>query len=421
MNRLSRWLCACAMLVGLSTALSALAFETLPKELDGTMMPYDFSLTDSVTPWSGSRLHPVKLLYVARHGARYLSSEKKVDDLLKAIRQAKEQESLTQTGMEFAKLLDTVCSISKNRWGALSMVGEEEEQRLGQELCRQLPEMSKKMNGIAVSSYVPRVVRTMWDFLYPVAANSKYNSLTTSEGQKYSPLVRFFETDSLYAAYIADGDWKPIYKEHERKTISPEPARRLFGTIGDDNRMRKLTLDIYGVLQGLRAVSLPAPDTRWMTEEEYRQCWEVNNLQKYLVRSQNSLSPQAMSAAASLLRNIIEGAEKADSINARFWFGHAETIMPLVALMDLPGCTASPKDLNDIGSEWKDYEISPLGANVMIVLLKSQDDTDLRVAVRLNGRWISPVPGGGLIPRWKTLRDLWEQRLTEAVRRGSLS
>lgn len=42
----------------------------------GSMMPYDFSKTETTVAWQDS-LRPVYLSYTARHGARYLSSPKK--------------------------------------------------------------------------------------------------------------------------------------------------------------------------------------------------------------------------------------------------------------------------------------------------------------------------------------------------------
>ena len=72
-------------LVMLLTCLDIQAFNP---RLDGTMMPYDFADCDSVVPWDDSYT-PVFINYVARHGARYLSSEKKVSTLLKALDKAK--------------------------------------------------------------------------------------------------------------------------------------------------------------------------------------------------------------------------------------------------------------------------------------------------------------------------------------------
>lgn len=393
------------------------AFTVLPPELDGTMMPYDFAAADSVTPASITRLEPVGTAYIARHGARYLSSEKKVEKLLQAVGKAREKGTLTEEGEAFSHLLDTVINISRGRWGDLSAVGAAEEAQLGTEYCSVLSPLSENLKGSAVSSYVPRVVRTMWDFLYPLAANSAANELTSAEGPQFSPLVRFFDTDSVYHRYIKEGDWKEAYARFAEETLPTEPARRLFGNIGDKKFLQDVSLAMYGVLQSFRAVGLPAPTTRWMTVGEYRSCWEATNLQHYLQRSLCSLSNDAMIAASPLLQDIVAKtdliAEGRSGVNANFWFGHAETLLPLTALMGLPGCAALPLDWPQLADLWKDYEVTPLGANILVVLLKDPEDGTLRAAVRLNGRWVEPVGGEGLTPLWEEVRGLWLRRVAQ--------
>lgn len=420
------------------------AYEPLPPELDGTMMPYDFSACDTVTPWAGTDMQPIAVSYIARHGARYLSSEKKVEPLIKAVRKSRMAGTITSEGEAFASLLDTVCVLSDGRWGDLSSVGAAEQQRLGDEFCSQVRKLSEQIVGLAESSCVPRVVRTMWDFLYPIAARSENNTIATDEGPEFSPLVRFFETNPQYAAYIKDGVWKEVYDIFVTEHVSPEPARRLFGNIGNDDHLRKLTLDMYGVLQSFRCIDLPAPTTQWMSVPEYRACWEATNLKRYLTRSHSSLSDEAMIAVSPLLRTVVmrtdaslesaglrrssspdtlsfkaQGTDlqsmnnNAPGLNANFWFGHAETLLPLVALMGLPDCVALPLDWNDLATQWKDYEITPMAANVLIVLLKAPGSSDVHTAVRLNGRWVVPVGGEGLTPTWESVRGHWLRRIDQ--------
>lgn len=418
------------------------AWEALPPELDGTMMPYDFTLCDSVTPWEGTTLKPVAVSYVGRHGSRYLSSERKVKPLLTAIARARTAGSLTPEGEAFARLMDTVWSVSADRWGDLSAIGVEEENRLGREFCLQLAEMTDgKLTGLAESSCVPRVVRTMWEFLYPVAARSESNTIATDEGKQFSPLVRFFETDRAYVDYIDNGCWKEVYDEFFNREVSAEPARRLFGDIADSEGLKRLTLQMYEVMQSFRCTGLPAPTDRWMSVKEYEACWEVTNLKRYLTRSLTSLSTESMRGVRPLLDTILSRTEaslataatgqggsaaqgldllspgvNARGLNANYWFGHAETLLPLVAIMGLPGCTALPLDYEQTAKEWRDYEITPMAANLMIVCLQDNPEGEVYTAVRLNGKWVSPLKDGRLMPGWKETRAYWEHRASELTR-----
>lgn len=407
----------CVLVISVFT-ISTYPYETLPANLDGTMKTYEFSSNDSVTPWSGTLMKPIAISYVARHGSRYLSSEKKVFTLLKAIDKARKAHTLTADGEAFSSLLDTVCIISDGKWGYLSPIGEMEEDKLGIQVCEQIGALSARMRGNAISSSVPRVVRTMWDFLYPLAARSTANSITTSEGPQFSPLVRFFETDSLYHTYLTSGNWEMVYREYFQRKVPYEPAYRLFGEIGDNQYLKELSMDLYGVLQSLRCTGLPAPTTRWMSESEYKECWEVSNLEHYLTRSLTPYSTLAMNAVTPLLKDIIVKTDISISnvrnnikeINGNFWFGHAETLLPLFSLMDLPGCVALQYDMDNIHNQWKDYEITPLAANLLIVLLEGVDN-EVRVALRLNGEWVSPLSNGCKAPEWKIVRDYWLLRM----------
>ena len=55
--------------------------------------------------------------------------------------------------------------------------------------------------------------------------------------------------------------------------------------------------------------------------------------------------------------------------------------------MRLPGCYAPLLNPQDVAKEWKDWQIAPLGANLMMVCLEDKEGR-LFTALRLNGKWI---------------------------------
>lgn len=79
--------------------------------------------------------------------------------------------------------------------------------------------------------------------------------------------------------------------------------------------------------------------------------------------------------------------EKSGTVG-KLWFGHAETVIPLFALMRLPGCYVPEGDADDISKHWKDWEVSPLAANLLMILLEDKYDKHY-IALRLNGKWIN--------------------------------
>ena len=206
-------------------------------------------------------MKPVFINYVARHGARYLSSEKKVESLRHTLHDADSTGTLSDKGRLFMRLLQSVDSVTDGNWGALNATGIYEEQRLGEEMTRIAPDLLAKGEATAVSSYVPRVVMTMYELCHQLARHSTHISVSTSEGRQFDSLLRYFTTDSAYVDYLENGDWKAGYDRFVDTNISASPARSLFTTDIPQGKLRKLTLDMYGVLQ-----SLPAARLEWQPE-----------------------------------------------------------------------------------------------------------------------------------------------------------
>lgn len=382
---------------GVTAPLSTAApFNPLPETLDGTMRCVEldtarmFLIPDSLEITKGS--------YMSRHGARYLSSEKKIAGLEKGIREATEAGTLTPAGAKFSMLLNQIKGSSKGKWGLLSPIGKHEQEVFGQVFGRKVIARMNVDGGThqsAVSSYVPRVVETMYIFDYNTLLGCSATTISSAEGAQFDQLTRFFTTDSLYAEYLADGEWKEVYKEFESSTLPAAPARRLLGNIPgkDDDWHRKHSLGIYGVLQSLRATGLGEPTDEWMTEEEYRACWETSNIEHYLTRSLNSLTDLAPASAIPLLRHLLEGREG----EVTEVFGHAETLLPLLSLMGIPGGSYVGNDWDEVASNWNDGELSPLGANVAIMFLRSSVSGNEYIMVFHNGLAIEPIPGGSMV------------------------
>lgn len=402
-----------SLTVCLSAMLTASAddrYTPLPPELDGSMMPYDFSACGPA-PQLPDSLRPVYVAYVARHGARYLSGPKKMEKVLKTLRKAREENALSDTGISFLDLMEQVEKANEDNWGDLSAIGVAEERELGRRMHSVLPALSGDGTAVScISSYVPRVVMTMYQLTAELVRLNDRITVATDEGHQFSPLVCCFSTDTAYAGYRKSGDWKEVYDRFVKQHVSGEPARRLFTkTDLSDHKLRSLTLDMYEVLKGNRAASLPAPTTQWMSVEEYRACWEASNLQHYLRNTVTPLSSLAAQASTPLLLDVIDNAENAladgkPAVNG--YFGHAETLMPLFSLMRLPGCFALPLDYDNLDKEWQVQDVTPLGANLLILISRAPSGTEY-ATVQHNGRTVCPIKDRPETIPWRELRDYW--------------
>ncbi len=393
----------------------------LPEKYDGSMMIYDFEACDPVPQWPDS-LRPVYVGYVARHGARFLSSAKKVSRLQKALYEASTSGKITPEGKEFIDLIDRVTDVTDNHWGALSPVGVEEEIRLAGTLTKIFPEIGNSNVRLStVSTFVPRAVMTMYEFNHRLVELNRRVEITAAEGAQFSPLLYCFEADSAYRVFRSnEGPWKALYDKCVAEIVPTGPARRLLGEFAsnDKKRLRDLTMDIYDIIQSNRAAGIPQPTTRWMTEEEYRLCWIADNYVHYLRNTVNPLSSVAGQATSTLVKELCRNAERAlaDTLGkgVKFdgYFGHAETLMPLLSALRIPGCHAMSLDWNEVARVWKVEEVVPLAANFMVILLRGESGK-IYARVRLNGRDVAPIPGEGLLIGWNELSSFWLSTLKE--------
>lgn len=405
----------------------ATARDSFPQELDGTMMPYDFTTGDTVVPW-GEDMTPVFINYVARHGARFLSSEKKVASIKKQLSEAGKRKSLTPAGKRFLSLIERVESATAGEWGALNATGIMEEERLGREMAAVCPSLLKEGRVRAVATYVPRVVMTMYELCHELARYSDRLEISTSEGQQFDPLLRFFTTDTAYMSYLEKGVWLTAYDNFYRNTVPTAPAARMVKGIADHHRLQKITMDAYGILQSLRAAGIEADPGVWFSEDEYRRCWEVSNLRHYYQRSESPFSNLPAVSARPLLNDFLTATDsivaarkmerlaetidgkidRSPKLKAALYFGHAETVIPLFSLMRLPGCYAPLCNPDDVAGVWKDWQVAPLGANLMMVCLEDREGRSF-MAMRLNGKWID-IDGSKLIG-WPELKSYWKKLL----------
>lgn len=326
------------------------------------------------------------------------------------------------------KLIEEVERATADNWGALDAIGMTEEVNLGKEMAMTCRQLLKEGRVRAEATYVPRVVMTMYEFCHELARYSDRLEITTSEGRQNDRLLRFFTTDTAYITYLDKGPWLTAYVNFFRKTVPSEPAAGMVKGITDTHRLQKMTMDAYGILQSLAAAGIEADPSRWFTEDEYRLCWEAANLKHYYQRSESPFSGMPAISARPLLKALLENTDsvvesrkrlrlaetvggKKDPVlplRAALYFGHAETVIPLFSLMRLPGCYAPLCNPDDVAKRWKDWQVAPLGANLMVVCLEDSAGRPF-VAMRLNGKWIET--GGQKVTGWPELRGIWENLL----------
>lgn len=355
-------------------------------------------------------LTPVYVDVVARHGSRYPASSFHTMLMKRALEQADSIGTITALGRRLLAEVNRVASASEGRWGQLDTIGESEHRALAARLYRSVPQLFDSTRVSAVSSYSPRSVMSMYSFAHQLSKMGKNLEVVASSGKRFNPLMRNFDLDESYKAYRTDSAYRAAYGQFLAKNMSIEPLLRVLGEDFplDYAEASELALAEYYVLAGMDAMGLPCDPSPYFNLDEYRSMWSIFNFRQYLLYSASKVSMRPAEIAAPLLQDIVMTADSVLTgrldIAAKLRFGHAETLMPLMALVQAPGCYYLTNYFDTVAEEWQDFAMFPMASNLQIVFFRGESG---RVYARVdyNERPLRLLPGNpSVYVPWDDLR-----------------
>lgn len=373
-------------------------------ECQGSAIPYphrtvqELAYPDSLTP--------VYINHVGRHGARFLSSSKYTTSLLRTLHKADSLRTITPMGRELIDICELVVARTAGRWGALDSLGMAEQRAIASRAHMAFPMLFDNTKINAISSYVPRCVMSMDEFTHQLTRLNNKVEIYMSSGRQNSSLVRPWDSDDDYKTFMKGEEWHKVYEDYLNAKVPVSVAERALGKNYpfDADEARDVSMGIYKVLAGCSAMSIELDLQKYFSRNEINALWSVENLHHYLTHSASTLSDAAPNLAVKLLTELIETMEEAvegkNKYSVMLRFGHAETLMPLFALMHLPGCYYMTNYFDTVGLHWRDFYVIPMAANLQMILLKS-DSGNYYVRTDLNE---NPVP---LIPGRQTIYTPW--------------
>ena len=351
--------------------------------------------------------------HVGRHGARYPASAANCLKLAKALDRADSLGTITPLGRQLAVLNRRVIELSTGRWGALDSLGMAEQRAIASRMFANFPELFKSGRVSAISSYSPRAMMSMMSFVHQLDRLNNHPEFVTSTGRVNSALMRPFDVDQDYLDFRADKTWEPAYIEYYNQTCPTAAITRVLGKnypFENADQWRDLAITEYYVLAGLSAMGLPNESDKYLTIEEQNALWSCFNLRQYLQRTASTVSTVPADIAAALLLNLIETAdnfingESETAVNLRF--GHAETLMPLLSLMRLPGCYYITNYFDTVAQHWRDFDVVPMASNLQMILFKERKSGRYYVRFDLNERPVSLIPNNeSIYLPWGVARD----------------
>lgn len=390
---------ATTILLTVQTGLAAdpTATNYSARQCEGSLTPYPVSIKTVDIPDS---LTIVYINHVGRHGSRFPASGASCFKLREALLRADSISTITPLGRRLLAITNEVIAQSNGRWGALDSLGMAEQRAIATRMFENYPQLFREGCLVnARSSYSPRAMMSMFSFVHQIDRMNNRVEFTTSTGRVNSKLLRPFDIDNDYLEFRKNNVWEPPYQEYFENNCPLTAISRALGRdypYGDSDNARDLAITEYYVLAGLSAMSMPCDMNEFFTPAEYNALWSCFNLRQYLQRTASTVSSVPADIAADLVLDLIQTTDNAiegsNPASADLRFGHAETLMPLLSLLRLPGCYYVTNYFDTVGLHWRDFEVVPMAANLQIALFKAKKSGRYYVRFDVNEKPVK-LPG----------------------------
>ncbi len=388
-------LCLGLMAVSSVLAIDPMATDYSYAECQGSLMPYPEDVVAVERPDS---LRPVMINHVGRHGARYPSSASNCVAMRRALHQADSMRTITPLGRKLLAVVEQEIALSDGRWGALDSLGEAEHRGIASRMYMNFPEVFVNANVVAISSYSPRCMMSMYAFTHQLDRLNNRMEFITTTGRVNDKMMRPFDIDADYIDFRKGPAVKDAYDAYFAQACPVTAIERVLGpgfAYGSDAHKRDLAIIEYYVLAGLSAMSVECDLSQYFTRAECNALWSCFNLRQYLQRTASTLSTVPADIANDLLANLIDTTDDfiagKGTASVMLRFGHAETLMPLLSLMRLPGCYYMTNYFDTVGLHWRDFYVVPMASNLQMILFKSTTGR-YYVRVDLNEKPVAMLP-----------------------------
>ena len=326
---------------------------------------------------------PFYVSHYGRHGSRFhqpADHSGKLTDLGKSL-------------LERAKYLDEYAA---PRAGDLTQLGVAQHQGIAKRMVKNFPEVFK--NDAYIEAYASTSVRcvvSMAAFLEELRAQKPKLDIHQESGKYLMSFINPLD----FGKIISESNTPAWQKENEKMYSHVNPARMMHAIFNDSTYVQKnvdagdLLSKIYEIgnsLQGSPEIKFSFDDL-W-TEDELFARWRAQNAWWYSVLGNNPFGKkEGLENARPLLKNVLEMADKvidADTAKAKtgkqpaatLRFGHDTMVFPFAVLLQMENGARNTgieiAEMEGLHKVWRDYEISPMAANIQFVFYKSSKKGD---------------------------------------------
>lgn len=387
---------------------------------------------------------PFYLSHYGRHGSRFHQPADHYHVLYNTLAKADSASKLTALGkslLERAKYLDEYAA---PRAGDLTQLGVAQHQGIAKRMVKNFPEVFK--NDAYIEAYASTSVRcvvSMAAFLEELRAQKPKLDIHQESG-KY---LMAFISPLDFSKIIGESNTPAWQKENEKLYSHVDPSRMMNAIFNDPAYVKTVDAgDLYSKiyeignsLQGSPEIDFSFDDL-WTDEELYAR-WRAQNAWWYSVLGNNPFGKkEGLENARPLLKNVLDVADKviaadttapakadktskaAKKVSATLRFGHDTVIFPFAVLLQLESGSLKTgietADMENLPKAWRDYEISPMAANVQFIFYKSAkkgapvlvkvilNETEQNLPVSCDSATVKNCPAAPYY-RWEDVREFY--------------
>ena len=339
---------------------------------------------------------PFYVSHYGRHGSRFHQPADHYHMLYNTLAKADSAGKLTELGKSLLKRAKFLDDYAAPRAGDLTQLGVAQHQGIAKRMVKNFPEVFK--NDAYIEAYASTSVRcvvSMAAFLEELRAQKPKLDIHQESGKYLMSFINPLD----FGKIISESNTPAWQKENEKMYSHVNPARMMHAIFNDSTYVQKnidagdLLSKIYEIgnsLQGSPEIQFSFDDL-W-TEDELFARWRAQNAWWYSVLGNNPFGKkEGLENARPLLKNVLEMADKvidADTAKAKtgkqpaatLRFGHDTMVFSFAVLLQMENGARNTgieiAEMEGLHKVWRDYEISPMAANIQFVFYKSSKKGD---------------------------------------------
>ncbi len=366
--------------------------------------------TEKLTP-APKGYEPFYISHYGRHGSRWITSDDRYSKVIDIFKSNK----LTPLGEEVKLRLLEVWKDAQGRGGDLTPLGERQHKAIAERMYNQYPQVFRGTATISArSSIVLRCVMSMSAFSERLKELNPKLNIVREANQRYMGYLAYTTPDAK-EFISSDSLWIKDFIKFESEHIRPNRLlTSLFKYPEKIKDPKDLMMGLYWIASDMQNTELSLSFYDIFEKQELFDMWQSVNYRMYVCNTCAPINCGTMPrSATSLLRNIIESADRAisaDNPSATLRFGHDTYLIRLLALMKINGCCEEETDDKLYYRAWQDFRVAPMAGNLQIIFYRNKEKNIL-VKFLLNEKEVSLPIESSVLPfyNWNDVKLFYSE------------